>query len=375
MEFINLKKQYGLLKPDIDQRIQNIMADARFIGGPEVTIFEEALAGYTGRKHCISCGSGTDALLLACMAYGIGKGDEVFCPDMTFIASIEPACLLGAEPVFVDIDPVSYNMSPSLLEEEIKRVIKEGRLRPKAVIMVDFLGNPADADAIGKICETYGLLLAEDAAQAVGAVYKGRMCGSLGDISCTSFFPSKPLGCYGDGGAVFTDDDDTAALIRSYKVHGKGSSKFDNVRTGINSRLDTIQAAVLLAKLKVLDQELEKRQEVAARYDKAFAGILQVPQIAKGCRSAYAQYVLLADHEDRKKKIVRALEEEAVPWISYYPKELHRMDAFGGGQNREMIHASEYAGRNFGIPFSPYLTTEEQDVVIGTICKACGQQL
>ena len=370
MEFINLKKQYELLKPVVDKKMQKIMEEAGFIGGQEVSLLEEALAGYTGRKHCISCGSGTDALLLACMAYGVGKGDAVFCPDMTFIASIEPACLLGAEPVFVDIDPVSYNMSPVLLEAEIKRVIKEGRLRPKAVVMVDFLGNPAEADAMEKICGEYGLLLIEDAAQAVGGVYRGRMCCSLGDISCTSFFPSKPLGCYGDGGAVFTDDDDTAALIRSYKVHGKGSSKYDNVRTGINSRLDTIQAAVLLAKMEVLDQELKKRQEVAARYDKAFAGILQIPRVADGCRSAYAQYVLLAEDMAHKKKIVRALEEAAIPWISYYPKELHRMEAFGGGWNREFIHASAYAGRNFGIPFSPYLTMEEQDTVINIIRKA-----
>lgn len=367
MEFINLKKQYQVLKPVIDERIQNIMAKASFIGGSEVDEFEKKFAEYIGRKHCISCGNGTDALLLSCLVYGIGKDDAVFCPDMTFIASIEPACMLGAAPVFVDIEPETYNLSPECLEKEIKRVIEEGTLNPKAVIMVDFLGNPANVEAIEHICKKYGLILIEDAAQAIGAFYKDKKCGSIGDISCTSFFPSKPLGCYGDGGAILTDDDNIADLLRSYKMHGKGSSKYDNVRIGLNSRLDTIQAAVLLAKLEILDKEIQERQRIAKRYDYAFADIFQIPFVKEGCRCSYAQYVLLAKDKEHRAKVLEVMKKRDIPSLLYYPKEMHRMDAFHMDNNEEFPNAARYANCNFGIPFSPYLTEEEQDMVIHTI--------
>lgn len=287
MEFIDLKAQYRALQGEIDANIQRILAGAHFIGGEEVAEFEEKLAAYVGRKHCVSCGNGTDALQLVYMAYGIGAGDAVFCPDMTFIASVEPACMLGAAPVFCDIEPDTYNLDPVSLEAHIQSVLAEGTLRPRAVVAVDFLGNPAKYDEIGAICKKYGLLLIEDAAQGTGASYKGKKCGSFGDIATTSFFPSKPLGCYGDGGAVFTDDDAIAELLRSYKVHGKGpKGKYDNVRIGLNSRLDTLQAGVMLPKLAVLEREIAMRQEIAERYHDAFAGKLQLPVITDGCVSA-----------------------------------------------------------------------------------------
>lgn len=367
MEFINLKKQYELLKPIIDKSVQEIMSEARFIGGKEINELENKLASYIGRKHCISCGNGTDALMLACLAYGIKKGDAIFCPDMTFIASIEPACMLGATPVFVDIDKKSYNISPEELEKRIYQVQSKGKLNPKAVVMVDFLGNPADIDKITEICEKNNLILIEDAAQAIGSMYKGKKCGGFGDISCTSFFPSKPLGGYGDGGAVFTDDDRMASLIRSYKIHGKGASKYDNIRIGVNSRLDTIQAAVLLAKLEILEDEIKKRQNIAARYDSAFKHTFQIPTIEEYCRCAYAQYVLLAKDLKERDRILNAMKKAGIPSLLYYPKEMHKMDAFCLDDNEKFENATKYAQCNFGIPFSPYITEEEQELVIKTI--------
>ena len=370
MEFINLKAQYRRLQPKIDKAVQSIMANASFIGGAEVEELETRLAAYIGRKHCVSCGNGTDALMLVALAYGIGEGDAVFCPDMTFIASVEPFCMLDATPIFVDIDEKSYNIDPQKLEEAVVRVKQEGKYNAKAVIMVDFLGIPADYEKIKAICEKHQLLLIEDAAQGVGAKYQGEMCGSLGDISCTSFFPSKPLGCYGDGGAVFTDSDELAGVLRSYKVHGKGSSKYDNIRIGVNSRLDTVQAAVLLAKLDVLEEEMEKRQEIAARYDKAFRDVLQIPHIEKGNRCAYAQYVMLAKDTTEREKILAAMKAAEIPSLLYYPKALHRMDAFQLPSSKSYPNADHYAECNFGVPFSPYLTKEEQDLVIRTVLSA-----
>ena len=371
MEFIDLKAQYRALQPQIDENIRRILSGAHFIGGAEVTEFEEKLAAYVGRKYCVSCGNGTDALQLSYMAYGVGPGDAVFCPDMTFIASVEPACMLGATAVFCDIEPDTYNLSPTSLEEHIQRVLAEGKLRPRAVVAVDFLGNPAKFDELSEICRRYGLLLIEDAAQATGASYRGKKCGSFGDIATTSFFPSKPLGCYGDGGAVFTDDDDVAQLLRSYKVHGKGpKGKYDNVRIGVNSRLDTLQAGVMLPKLAVLDREIAARQEVAARYGAAFAGKLQLPGITPGGVSAYAQYCVLAQSEAQRSQILAAMQSAGVPSLLYYPTPLHVLDAFAPYPAEELPHAARYARCNFGLPFSPYLTREDQDTVIETVLGA-----
>ncbi len=370
MEFIDLKAQYQALKAEIDANVLDVMATARFIGGKYVDEFEQKLAEYTGRKYCITCGDGTDALQLAYMAYGIGAGDAVFCPAMTFIASVEPAFMAGAYPVFCDIDPETYNLSAASLEEKIQATIAEGKYTPKAVVAVDFLGNPADYDAITSICKKYNLLLIEDAAQSTSAEYKGKKCGAFGDISCTSFFPSKPLGCYGDGGAVFTDSDEINELIRSIKVHGKGESKYNNVRVGINSRLDNIQAAVLLPKLACLEKELQKRQEVAKRYNDAFEGKFQIPKITEGSISAYAQYCILAKSKEERDAVLKAMKEANVPSLIYYPKTMHKMPVFDFANGETLPNAEHYADCNFGMPFSAYLTKEDQDYVIKTVLGA-----
>ena len=253
MKLVDLHLQYAALKGEIDANIQSVLDSAQFIGGPFVSSLEEQLTAFTGRKHCITCANGTDALQVSFMALGVGPGDAVFCPDFTFVASTEAAKLLGATSVFCDIDPHTYCLSPESLERQIKAVLAEGRLMPRAVVAVDILGNPCNYSAICSICEKYGLSLVEDAAQGFGASYQGKRCCSFGKIATTSFFPAKPLGCYGDGGAIFTDDDKLAHLCRSLCVHGKGpGGKYDNVRVGVNSRLDAIQAAVLIPKLKAL---------------------------------------------------------------------------------------------------------------------------
>lgn len=367
MEFIDLKAQYDAYKSDIDANIQSVLAQASFIGGSFVEELEYRLAEYVGRKHCVTCGNGTDALQLAYMAYGIGPGDAVFCPDMTFISSVEPAAMLGATSVFCDIDMVSYNLDPKSLEEEISRVEREGELTPKVVVAVDFLGNPADYDVISEICRRHGLLLIEDAAQSLGAVYRGKKAGSFGDIATTSFFPSKPLGCYGDGGAVFTDDDAVAELLRSLRSHGKGESKYNNIRIGVNSRLDNLQAAVLCAKLSHLEDEMTVRQEVAMRYDEALGDVIDTPKIAADCRSAYAQYVCLAEGEACRSHLVASLREAGIPSLIYYPKPLSSMAAFEGNEAGPFASAQAYADRNMGLPFSPFLARDDQARVIETV--------
>lgn len=373
MEFINLKAQYAALKESIDANIQSILSSAHFIGGAEIGEFEKKLADYVGRKHCITCGNGTDALQLAYMAYGVGVGvgDAVFCPDMTFIASVEPACMHGATPVFCDIEPDTYNLAPASLEAHIQAVLAEGKLRPRFVVAVDFLGNPAKFEQIEAICKKYDLILIEDAAQGIGASYRGKKCGSMGDIATTSFFPSKPLGCYGDGGAVFTDNDEIANLVRSFKVHGKGpKGKYDNVRIGINSRLDTLQAGVMLPKLAVLEQEIAKRQEIAARYNDAFAGKLQIPVVESGSISSYAQYCILAESGEQRQRILDTMAAHKVPSLIYYPTPLHVLDAFAPYPQEDIPCAAHYADCNFGVPFSPYLTAEDQETVIHTVLSA-----
>lgn len=366
MEFIDLKAQYHALKEEIDENIAGVLEGADFIMGKQVQEFEEKLASYVGAKYAVGCSSGTDALQLIYMAYGIGRGDVVFCPDMTFIASVEPACMLGAEAVFCDIEKDSYNISPDSLERQIKAVLARGEGRPRAVVAVDFIGNPADYDRLREITDKYGLILIEDAAQGMGASYHGRKCGALGDIGATSFFPSKPLGCYGDGGAVFTDSEKMRDLLISLRVHGKGSSKYDNIRIGMNARLDTLQAAVMLPKLKILDEEIRRRQEIAARYDEALQDRFVIPSIARDTVSSYAQYALLAKDREQRDEIRIRLQEASIPTIVYYPNPMHRMKVFGdsfmGGENFE--NTISYADRTFSVPFSAYLTREDQERVI-----------
>ena len=293
---------------------------------------------------------------------------------MTFIASVEPACLLGATPVFCDILPDTYCLDPESLERQIRAVLAEGRLIPKAVVAVDILGNPCDYDAIVPICEKYGLTLIEDAAQSFGASYKGKRACSFGDIATTSFFPAKPLGCYGDGGAVFTDDDETDALIRSLCVHGKGpGGKYDNIRVGMNSRLDNLQAAILLPKLKALaDYELDARQAVAERYSAAFAGKLVTPYVTEGCVSVWAQYALLAENAVQRDRITARLTERGIPNMVYYPTPQHTLPVFrdAPAYGETYRNANDYCARTLSLPMHPYLTEAEQKAIIEAVLEA-----
>lgn len=374
MQFIDLKAQYKALKPEIDANIQSVLDSAQFIGGSYVKELEKELAAFVGRKHCITCANGTDALQLAFMVAGVGDGDAVFCPDMTFISSTEPAKMFGAVSVFCDITPDTYCLSPESLERQIKAVLAEGKLTPKAVVAVDILGNPCDYDAIAPICEKYGLTLIEDAAQSFGASYKGKRACAFGHIATTSFFPAKPLGCYGDGGAIFTDDDETDALIRSLCVHGKGpGGKYDNIRVGMNSRLDNLQAAILLPKLKALKEyELDARQTVAGRYNAAFAGKFVTPFVEEDCVSAWAQYALLAENTAQRDKIVAHLTEKGIPNMIYYPTPQHALPVFRDepAYGETFQNADDYCARTFSLPMHPYLTETEQDEVIAAVLEA-----
>lgn len=374
MQFIDLKAQYRALKAEIDANIQSVLDSAQFIGGPQVKELEGQLASFVGRKHCITCANGTDALQIAYMVAGVGEGDAVFCPDMTFISSTEPAKMFGAVSVFCDITPDTYTLCPESLERQIKAVLAEGKLTPKAVVAVDILGNPCDYDAIIPICEKYGLFLIEDAAQSFGASYKGKRACAFGHIATTSFFPAKPLGCYGDGGAIFTDDDEMDTLIRSICVHGKGpGGKYDNIRVGMNSRLDAIQAAVLLPKLKALGEyEIDARQTVAGRYNKAFAGKLQTPFVAENCVSAWAQYAVLAKDTETRDKIIAHLKEKNIPNMVYYPTPQHGLPVFKAEPHygETFKNANDYCARTFSLPMHPYLEEAEQQTVIDAVLEA-----
>lgn len=374
MQFIDLKAQYRALKEEINANIQAVLDTGVFIGGPYVKELEEKLASYVGRNHCITCANGTDALQIAFMVAGIGAGDAVFCPDMTFISSTEPAKMFGATSVFCDITPDTYCLCPQSLERQIQAVLAEGKLIPKAVVGVDILGNPCDHETISGICEKYNLLFIEDAAQSFGAEAHGRKSCSFGQISTTSFFPAKPLGCYGDGGAIFTDDDHLADVMRSICVHGKGpGGKYNNIRVGVNSRLDAIQAAILLPKFKALQEyELEARQTVAQRYDHVFSDHFTTPFVAEGCVSAYAQYALLAKDRNQRDAIIRHLSEVGIPNMVYYPTPQHALPVFQGEPTygETFQNADDYCSRTFSLPMHPYLDENEQDKVIKAVLEA-----
>lgn len=374
MQFIDLRAQYQALKAQIDANIQTVLDAGVFVGGPYIKELEGQLETFVGRKHCITCANGTDALQIAYMVAGIGAEDAVFCPDMTFISSTEPAKMFGAKPVFCDIMPDTYCLSPESLERQVQAVLAEGKLTPKAVVAVDILGNPCDYDAIAAVCEKYGLLLIEDAAQSFGASYHGKKCGAFGQIATTSFFPAKPLGCYGDGGAIFTDDDVLADVMRSICVHGKGpGGKYDNIRVGVNSRLDAIQAAVLLPKLKALaDHETQARQVVANRYSQAFAGKLTTPFVAENCVSIWAQYALLAQDTAQRDRVVAHLQEKAIPNMIYYPTPQHALPVFQQEPHygEIFVNANDYCARTFSLPMHPYLEESEQQQVIDAVLEA-----
>lgn len=373
MQFIDLGAQYQALKAQINDQIQAVLDDGRYIGGPQIRELEEKLAAFVGRKYCITCANGTDALQIAYMVYGIGEGDAVFSPDITFISSTEPSKMLGATSVFCDVRPDTYNLCPESLERQIQAVLAEGRLTPRAVVAVDILGNPCDYDAIIPICRKYGLILIEDAAQSFGASYKGKRCGAFGQIATTSFFPAKPLGCYGDGGAIFVDDDELAQLIRSICIHGKGPrGKYDNVRIGVNSRLDTIQAAVLLPKFRALvDYEIDARQKVAERYNAALGAHFTTPFVQTGCQSVYAQYAILAKDTETRDRVVAHLTEKKIPNMIYYPTPQHALPVFGSepSYGERFDNANDYCARTLSLPMHPYLAQQEQQLIIDTVLE------
>ena len=429
MDFIDLKAQQQRIKSQLDANIQKVLAHGSYIMGPEVKELEKKLAAYTGAKHAISCASGTDALLMALMAYGVKPGDAIFTTPFTFIATAEVISLLGATPVFVDIDPKTFNIDPAKLDLAIKALkakdpsiyplpniehrtlnIEQSSpveprtlnlehrtlntpLTPKGVIPVDLFGLLADYDAIDKIAKENKLFVIEDAAQSFGANYKGKMSCSYGDISCTSFFPAKPLGCYGDGGMCFTNDDHLAEVMESVRVHGKGGHKYDNVRIGINGRLDTLQAAILLAKFDIFPEEVELRNQVAARYTNLLSPAnleprtlniehpssveprtlniepLTPPHVPQGNTSAWAQYSLLARDEDHRTALLKKLQGNKIPSAIYYPKPLHMQTAFAslGYEPGAFPVSKDVAARIFSLPMHPYLQESDQLLIAGTL--------
>ena len=365
MQFIDLKSQYQHLKEKIDRRIQTVLDHGKYIMGPEVLELEKNLADYVGVKHAISCANGTDALQLCMMALDIKEGDAVFCPTFTFFATAEIIGLSHATPVFVDSDAQTYNICPKNLEMRIEAVIAEGKLTPKAIITVDLFGLPADYDALMAIAQKYGLKLIEDAAQGFGGEIKGRKAGSFGDLATTSFFPAKPLGCYGDGGAVFTDNDEYAVLLRSLRVHGKGTDKYDNVRIGLNSRLDTLQAAVLIEKLKAFPRELEARNKLAASYSKALEGRndLNVPYVPKDYLSSWAQYTLISEDRDA---MMAKLKQAGIPSVIYYGTCMHEQTVFEnlGYKLGDLPVAEKLSRTVFSLPMHPYMKEDDLNEII-----------
>lgn len=382
MEFRDLNAQYASLKDEVDAAIQNVLDSGRFIGGAEVTALEEELASYVGAKHCITCGNGTDALQLALMGWGIGPGDAVFVPDFTFFSSGEVVSAVGATPVFVDVDERTFNLNPEELSQAVKHIETSSDLIPRAVVAVDLFGLPADYPAIEKICEAHDLLLLEDGAQGFGGSINGKMACSFGDISTTSFFPAKPLGCYGDGGAIFTDDDEWAALIRSLAVHGKGSMKYDNVRTGMNSRLDAIQAAILRVKLQAFeDHELSSVQDAASRYQEILKPIAEwegitLPIAPSDSTSSWAQYTIQLPARIDRDTLQQELRAQGVPTMVYYPKPMHEQRAFKGAclHPGSCTTTERLCACVLSLPIGPYMSSADQQEVANRLRAYLGRE-
>ncbi len=357
---IDLKTQYHHLKESIDNRIQTVLNHGQFILGPEVFELEEHLAEYVGVKHAITCANGTDALQLCLMALGIKPGDAVFCPTFTFVATAEAISLVGAKPVFVDSDLSTYNICTIDLEKKISSILSKNQLVPKAIIAVDLFGLPANYPELQKVADKYSLNLIEDAAQSFGGVIDSHYAGSFGDLATTSFFPAKPLGCYGDGGAVFTDNDEYAHSIKSLRVHGKGKDKYDNIRIGMNSRLDTIQAAILLEKLKVFPQELKNRNIVAEVYTSRLKDKYLTPHTPDGYKSSWAQYTLQDANRD---EVMSKLESHNIPSMVYYKNCLHQQPVFIDMklQGGNFHIAKQLTKQVFSLPIHPYISSSQQD--------------
>ena len=369
--FIDLAAQRQRLGKSIDEAVSRVLNHCQFINGPEVTALEQALKDFSGARHVVSCASGTDALLMVLMAKQVGPGDAVLCPSFTFCATGEAVALTGATPVFVDVDEATFNIDAASLKRGIAKAKQRG-LKPVAVIPVDLFGQSADHDAIAEIAEAEGLFVLDDAAQGFGATYKGRRLGTFGLATATSFFPAKPLGCFGDGGAIFTDDDELAETLRSIRVHGQGSDKYDNVRLGLTGRLDTIQAAVLLEKLKIFEDEIAARNGVAERYARGLGNVVTVPRLAPGCSSIWACYTIRLPKGTDRDGFAAALKAQGVPTAIYYTKSMHQQTAYrdfpvaDGG-----LPASESLSNDvISLPVHAYLDEATQDRVIAAVRAA-----
>jgi dTDP-4-amino-4,6-dideoxygalactose transaminase len=373
LPLIDIAAQRRRLGKSIDEAVERVLAHCQFINGPEVAQLEAELAAFSGARHVVTCASGTDALLMVLMARGVGRGDAVLCPSFTFCATGEAVALTGATPVFVDVDEATFNMDAKSLKRGVATATRLG-LKPKAVIPVDLFGQSADHDAIAAIAEAEGIFVLDDAAQAFGASYKGRRLGSFGLATATSFFPAKPLGCFGDGGAIFTDDAELAATLRSIRVHGQGFDKYDNVRLGLTGRLDTMQAAILIEKLKIFEDEIEARNEVAKRYARGLGNVVGVPRLAGGCTSVWAQYTIRLPKGCDRDGFAAALTAQGIPTAIYYPKSMHQQMAYrdfpvaDGG-----VPASESLSRDvISLPMHAYLDEPTQARIIKTVHGAIG---
>ncbi len=370
MDFINLKKQYQVISENVNKDILNILDRCDFVLGEEVFELEKCLASYVGVSECITCASGTDALLIPLMAYNIGKGDAVFTTNFSYFATTEVISLVGAHPIFVDIEEDSFNLDPTNLEKEIVKILNEGNLLPKAIIAVDLFGQLANYQKIQKIAKKYNLILIEDAAQSFGASHNNQKSCSFGDISATSFYPSKPLGCYGDGGAIFTNDKKIAELCKSIRVHGQGADKYDNIRIGLNSRLDTIQAAILLNKLKIFDKEIKIRNKIANYYSEHLKKYLIVPKISNGNISSWAQYSLLTESNKEREDLVKYLKEKDIPIAIFYKKIFSEISVYKEDNAFNNYDKSKnISNLIFSLPMNAYLEQNEQDYIIESIEK------
>ena len=373
MQFRDLKKQYEVLKKDIDQAMIDVAASSAYIMGKPVKELEAALAEYVGVKHCVSCGNGTDALTIALKVLGVGAGDAVFVPDFTFFASAEVISLEGAHPVFVDVEEESFNICAADLEAKVQQTIAQGQYTPKAVIAVDLFGLPANYPAVREVADRYGLKIIEDGAQGFGGTLNGKRACGFGDIGTTSFFPAKPLGCYGDGGAIFTDSDEYAVLADSFRVHGKGSFKYDNVRIGVNSRLDTLQAAILQVKFRAFcDYELDAVNKAADMYTERLSGVVDTPVVPEGYYSSWAQYTIKLRDRATRDALQSALKEAGIPSMVYYPTPMHKQTAhapYGPYADDLCPVATSLCDRVLSLPIHPYITGEDVEMVCSIVSK------
>lgn len=365
MQFIDLKSQYKRIESNIKSAIDNVLEHGRYVGGEEITELEEKLADFCGRKYALACSSGTDALLIPLLAMGLRKGDAVFCPSFTFVATAEVSAMLGIKPVFIDIDPDTFNISPEHLEESIKYVIENTDLNPKLIMPVDLFGLPANHIEIQKIAQKYNLKILEDAAQGFGGKIDDKVAGSFGEAAGTSFYPAKPLGAYGDAGMCFTDSDEMIEIFRSVRVHGMGGQRYDNIRIGLNGRMSTIQAAILLEKFKIFEDEIKARNDVASRYEKLLSKKIQTPKVPENYTSTWAQYTVLAENSEHRSEIMNKMKEAGIPIAVFYPKPCHTQTAY---KNYCYIaspleKSEDAAERVFSLPMHPYLTEQDQEKI------------